>query len=150
MVEPAKAEANAFDPLDEVVHRLGRPVRDRCLVPGQDVVPPAAERARERAQLFGHVVVCHVDHEFVEVGGSQCGIRDVVELMHGLFGVPAHAHFSLGVTGLEEPDELRLALFVETLVGLGEQPAAPIERVVLPAPVAEGVVLDAPGTLVDL
>jgi hypothetical protein len=52
--------------------------------------------------------------------------------------------------GGEESEEPGLATLVEALVGLGEQTPGPVERVVLSAPVAEGLVLDPAAALVEL
>jgi hypothetical protein len=42
------------------------------------------------------------------------------------------------------------ALLVETLIGLGQQPATPIQRIVFPSPVAHGLVLHSAVALVEL
>jgi hypothetical protein len=53
VVEAADHEADAFDPLDQVVDGFGRPVGHEGSVPGDDVVPPAGDGATERADLDG-------------------------------------------------------------------------------------------------
>jgi hypothetical protein len=64
--------------------------------------------------------------------------------------MPREAHLASGVAGLEESEELGLTPVVEAFVALSEQPPRPVERVVLVAPVAEGLVLDPAATLVQL
>jgi len=44
--------------------------------------------------------------------------------------MPRHLHVPVGVTGTEQPDELVVAAVVEAFVGLGQQPAGPIQRVI--------------------
>jgi hypothetical protein len=46
-----------------------------------------------------------------------------------------------GVAGLQQAEQLGASLLGEALVGSGEQTPAPVQRVVLVAPVAEGLVL---------
>ncbi|CAN5571255.1 hypothetical protein BH24ACT4_BH24ACT4_20650 [soil metagenome] len=55
--------------------------------------------------------------------------------------MPGHANLALGAAGLKEPEQLRLAVLVETLMGGGEQPSTPIQRVIAVPAVPEGVVL---------
>ncbi|HEV8065688.1 MAG TPA: hypothetical protein VGP46_12675 [Acidimicrobiales bacterium] len=73
-----------------------------------------------------------------------------VELADGFFGVPGRHHLAFGVTGPQEPEQPRPAVVFEALVGHREEPPAAVERVVLPAPVAEGLVLHPPAALVEL
>jgi hypothetical protein len=63
--------------------------------------------------------------------------------------MPGGADLTAGVAGIEEPEELGLAAFVEAFVALGEQPPRSVERVVLAAPVAEGLGLDPAADLVE-
>jgi len=64
--------------------------------------------------------------------------------------VPGHAHLAAGVTRGEQAAELRVTGLVEAFVGLGEQAPGPVERVVLAASVAEGVVLHPPAAFIQL
>ena len=63
--------------------------------------------------------------------------------------MPGHPDLALGVAGLEEAEQLRVARLVEAFVALGEQPPAPVERVVLVAAVAEGLLLDPAAHVVE-
>ena len=54
-----------------------------------------------------------------------------------------------GIAGVEQPQQVRAASVVEALIGLGEQPPGPVERVVLVIPMAEGLVLHVPTALVE-
>jgi hypothetical protein len=63
--------------------------------------------------------------------------------------MPGGAHLAAGVAGFEEAAQLRVAAFVEPFVRLGEQPAGPVQRVVLAAPMADGVVLHPTPALVS-
>jgi hypothetical protein len=64
-------------------------------------------------------------------------------------GVPGSAHLALRIAGIEQGDQPGAASVVEELVGLGEQPAGPVERVVLVASVPEGLVLHPAAHLVE-
>src|SRR5690606_23730181 len=74
---------------------------------------------------------------------------DVVDATHGLLRMPRGAGLAPGIAGVEQSEQLGAALVVEPFVGLGQQPAGPVERIVLAAPVAEGLVLDAAADLVE-
>ncbi len=54
------------------------------------------------------------------------------------------------VTRLEQRQQLRLPVRIEPIMSFGQQPAAPVQRVVLVAPVADRFVLHPPTTLIDL
>lgn len=56
-----------------------------------------------------------------------------------------HADLAVRVVGLEKGGELGVAAVVEAFVALGDQPAGPVERLVLATPMAERVILDAAG-----
>jgi hypothetical protein len=47
-----------------------------------------------------------------------------------------------GIAGVEQTQQLGAAAVIEAFIGAGEQPAGPVERIVLAAPVPEGLVLD--------
>ena len=82
--------------------------------------------------------------------GGEGGVVMLVDRADDLLGVPGRADLASRVAGVEQTEELGAATVVEAFVGLGEQPAAAVERVVLVAPVAQGLVLDPPATLVEL
>ena len=56
----------------------------------------------------------------------------------------------MGITGAEEAGELLVAVVVESLLSLGEEASAPVERVGLAAPMPEGLVLHPSPALVEL
>src|SRR5687767_12321002 len=80
----------------------------------------------------------------------RVGVGVAVELANDLLRVPRGADFPVGIAGLEEPDKPRAAAVIETFVGLGQQPTATVERVVLVAPVTERLVLHPATDLVEL
>ena len=66
-----------------------------------------------------------------------------VDLTDDFFGVPRGIHFTSRVTGCEQTQQLGAARLGETLIGFGQQPSDPIQRVVFASPVSDGFVLDA-------
>jgi len=58
-------------------------------------------------------------------------IVDLIDRPHDLLGMPRHADLAAGVAGIEQPEEPGAASVVEALVGLGEQPTGPIQRIIL-------------------
>jgi hypothetical protein len=73
----------------------------------------------------------------------------VIDRADDLLGVPSGAHFAPGIAGIQQAQQLRASTVVEAFVGAGEQPAGPVERIVLVAPVAEGLVLDPAANLIE-
>ena len=63
--------------------------------------------------------------------------------------MPRGADFAARVAGGEEPEELRASVIVESFIGFGQQPSAPIERVVFAAPMTARLVLHAAAALVE-
>src|SRR5690606_19917042 len=114
-----------------------------------DLVPPAGDRAAELADLRWTRVVLEVRAEAGDELEADVGIGVVVDLADDLLGVPRHAHLALGVARLEQPHELLPTAIVEAFVSSGEEPAGPVERVVLAAPMTEGLVLDPSTDLVE-
>jgi hypothetical protein len=72
--EAAEAEADALDPLDEVVHRLGGPVAHPSAVPGDDLVPPAEQGAAEGVHLDRAALVLQVLTQLVDELGVDSGL----------------------------------------------------------------------------
>jgi hypothetical protein len=104
----------------------------------------------KRAHLDGARLVLEVAAEPVDELGGEVRVGDVVDGADDLLGVPGHAHLAVGVAGVEQADEAGVAPIVEAFVRLGQQAAGPTQRVVLSAPVADGVVLHPPAALVEL
>ena len=66
----------------------------------------------------------------------------LVDASDGFFGVPGGAHFSVGVTGVQEATEPCLATVADAFGCGGEEPPYPIQRIAFSASVPEGFVLD--------
>ncbi len=94
--------------------------------------------------------VLEVDTEAGHELEGDVWIDRVKELADDFLRVPCHAHLCVGVAGFEQTEQLLAALLVEAFIGLGEKSATSVERVVLVAAVAEGLVLDAAAYLVEL
>ena len=67
----------------------------------------------------------------------------------GLFGVPGVAYLAVGVACGEQAPQLGAASFGDAFGGFEQQPAYPVEGVVLGAPPAGGLVLHAAAHVVD-
>lgn len=88
------------------------------MVPGEDLVAPAAKRPAEPAH-FGWVLgVEEIVDELVEVGLGLRGVGLGVEAAEGLLGVPREADLSSWVAGLEQAAQLLLAVVVEAFVAV--------------------------------
>jgi hypothetical protein len=122
--ELAEPEADAFDPLDQVVDGFGQSVRHERFVPREDLFAPTSRCAAQRPDLGWHRGVGHVDDQLVEVLGGDGGVVDVVETAQRLFRVPGRADLTARVAGFEQPHQLRVAVFVESFVFLWSTSAA--------------------------
>jgi len=120
------------------------------LVPGGDLEAPPLEGSPERADFGRHVLVGHVGHELINEGQGELGIGAGVELTGRLLGVPGHPHLTVRVSSLEESGQLLVAAFVQSLVGLGEQPSGLEQRIAFPAAMSEQLLLDPSAALVEL
>jgi hypothetical protein len=103
----------------------------------------------ERADLKRAGLVLKVDAELVDELAGEFGVGDLVDRPDDLLGVPGHAHVAPRIASVEQAPQLGFAAVVEALVGLGQQPPGPVERVVFAAPVADGLVLHPPPALVE-
>ena len=63
--------------------------------------------------------------------------------------MPRVADFTAGVARVEEAEQLRAAVVVETFVGLGQQASTPIQRIVFAAPMPARLVLHAAAALIE-
>ena len=81
--------------------------------------------------------------------GSDAAVGYAVDTARGLLRVPSVADLAFGVTGGEQAPQLRAAPAGDPLRGGEQQPPCPIERVVLGASAAGGLVLDSAAHVVD-
>lgn len=119
-------------------------------VPGDDLVAPVLERAAQGADLDGLALVGHVEDELVDPrsGGRLVSVR--VELTNRFLCMPGDGDLALRISRLQQADHLRLGILAQALLGHGEEPSRPEQRVTLSTPVPEGLVLHAPSALVEL
>jgi hypothetical protein len=108
-----------------------------------------AQRPPEGADLGWHRLIGCVGSEGVEEPFRLFGGLGV-EAAEGLLGVPAHPHLTPWVAGLEEPEQLLVALLVETFMALGQQTPTLVERIVAPSSVTERLVLHPTSALIEL
>ena len=73
----------------------------------------------------------------------------VVDGAELLVALPGQVNFAVGVAGLQTPGELGMLAFGQVFDTVAEQATDLVERVVLVAPVADGVLLDAAADFVD-
>src|SRR5690606_39610803 len=115
-----------------------------------DLVVPAAQGTAKGTDLGRMVRVEEVVGELGDEGVGLGRVLDRVDAADGLLRMPCEPDIASGVARREEPEKLRLAAVIESLMGLGEQPTGSIERVVAAAAVAEGLVLDTAAALIEL
>ena len=110
-------------------------------MPGEDVVPPAAQRAGHAPQ-FGHSAVGEVLGELVQPAGSDRGVvAHGVQVAEAFLRDPGVVDLTARVPRGEQAPQVALGVGVEAFRGEGQQLAGPVERVALTAAVPEGVVL---------
>lgn len=90
-----ETERGTLDALDQVGGRFRGPIRDRRLVPGNDLVPLARQRAPEGAHLDWVGGLGHVDDQFVDSLAGKLWFRTRAELADGLLGESRRAAQSL-------------------------------------------------------
>ena len=149
VLEVGEPERCAFDELGEIVRCLGGSVGDARAVPVRDLGPPASQGAAESVHLRGPGGVAQIAGEGVDGSLCEAVAGDLVGLAEGLFGVPGVSHLAAGIAGCEQASQLRVAVGAEAFVGHGGQLGDPVQRVVVGAPTAERVVVDAAAHLVD-
>ncbi len=88
--------------------------------------------------------------ESVNELGGDVGVVVRVNLADGLFGVPRGLDLVAGIAGAQQAEELGATGLAEPLISSSEQSPDPIQRIVLAASVAEGLVLDPAAALVQL
>ena len=88
---------------------------------------------------FVSEVVCELEG----VSESEGGTVDPVDAPDGFLCVPGCADFAVGVTSVEETTQACLTAVADPLGSGGEEPAYPIQRVILAASMPEGFVLGA-------
>ena len=119
-------------------------------MPGDDRFPPPVECAAHRPHLDGPVTVGHVGDQLVDELTGEQGVGDLIELADGLLGPPGGLNITSGISGAQDPEHLVPTLCVESLSRHRQPASDPEQRVVLPAPVPERLVLDPPAALVEL
>src|SRR3546814_240269 len=110
----------------------------------------STQRPAERLDLFGAGLVLQIQAELGNELAGHDRIRDVVDAPHSLLRVPRRADLALGIASFEQPGQLGVTALVETFVGLRQEPPCAVERVVLAAPMTEGLVLHPASALVQL
>ena len=118
-------------------------------MPVRDLGAPLAKRAAELVQLRAERFVSQIAGQLVERLERCVVVGYAVDAAQGLLGVPCVSHFASWVAGGEQTPQLRLAAHGDALGGSQQQPAYPVQRVVLGAPPAGGLVLHASAHVVD-
>jgi hypothetical protein len=118
-------------------------------MPRRDLVTPANDGPSELTNLGRAGLVLEIVTEPIDELGSQISIADGVDRSCDFLGLPGGADLLVWVAGFEEAQLLGAALGVEPFIGLGQQPATPVEGIVLATPMAQGLVLDPPTDLID-
>ena len=131
------------------VPRFGRRVRDAGPVPVHDLRLPAQQRAAEPVDLWRTRDVLELETEPPDELQRKDTVGVRIDLPYAFLGSPDNTDLASRITGLEQPNKLGpAAVLVDAIVGHREETSAPIERVVLAAPVAEPVVLQPASALI--
>src|ERR1700722_2092727 len=102
VLEVAEAEADALDPLDQVVERFGRTVAHAGQMEGGDLVEPVPNRAPEALDLRWHGLLEAVPLELGEHRFGLVGIARSVEVTQALLDPVGNGHLGSGIAQLEE------------------------------------------------
>lgn len=128
---------------------FGRPVRHVLEMPGGDLVTPFRDRSTELLDLWRTVTVLKIRPEAGDELERQRRMGVIVDRADDFLRVPCGADLASWIAGGEKTEELGAAVVIEGFIGFGQQPAEPVERIVLVAPVAEGFVLHASADIVE-
>jgi hypothetical protein len=148
MIKVSEAVGEPADLLDDQVDGFGAAVGDptgvevgeHLLAPGlQCSAEPSHLRDRTRREAGNHLL-----SDPATLAGA--GVVDGAEL---LVALPGQVDFAVGVAGIQTPGELGLLAFGQMLHTVAEQATDLVERIVLVASVAEGVLLDTAADLID-
>ena len=118
-------------------------------VPVGDLGGPAGDGTSQLVDLGWAGFVLEVVCELEGVLESEGGAVDLVDAPDGFLRVPGCAHFAVGVTSVEESTQPGLTAVADLVVGGGEEPPYPIQRVTFPASVSEGFVGDSSAYFVE-
>ena len=139
VLEVAEAMATAFDLLHAEVLALGGPVAGPGAVVVQDLRPPTVERPTQRSDL-GYRIFAAAGDRLVEKRRRVLHVIGQVEVSNRLLGQPGTNHLVIGIAETQAQQQALMASLAEAFGTHREQLADAIERVVLAASVAEGLV----------
>ena len=147
MIEVSESVGEPADLLDDQVDGFGAAVGDPAGVEvGQHLLPPGLEGAAEPGDLGDRaggklaITFSAIRRPWPRWRGRSSGVAGSTARPRSL---------RVGVAGLQASGELGLLALGQVLDTMAEQPTDLIERIVLVAAVAEGVLLDAAADLVD-
>src|SRR5271167_27565 len=148
VLEAGEAPTGPLDLLHAEVLALGRAVRCTSPVVVQDLLPPPMQGVAEGADLLD-VVGPATGDGLVEQHGGVFWIVGEIDVTDRLLGQPRTEQLVVGITQPQPEQQAVVSSLVEPFGPLQQELSDPVERIVLPAPVAEGLVLDPPSHPVD-
>ena len=141
MGEISEAVGEPADLFDDQVDGLCTAVGDAAGVEvGEHLLPPGLEGAAEPSHL-GDRARGEAGDDLLR-GPSTFGGGGVVDGAELLVALPGQVDFAVWVAGLQTPGEFALLAFGEVLDSMTQDPANLVERIILVASVAEGVLLN--------
>src|SRR5690606_6404390 len=140
--EVAVAAAGALDLLDEQVRRFDGAVAGAGVVVGDDLGPPPSQGLGETSQFGAGFGLGAPGDGVVDPFSGEVGVVGGVDRTVLLLGDTAVPNFVVGVAGVEGGVEALPAGFVDAFGAEEQQLADVIERITLPAPMLEGLLLD--------
>ena len=148
VLEVLEAVTDPPDLLGDQVLGFGGTVGDPDHVVAEDLGLPGRDGLGEAGDLWnlglgGELI------KLDELPAGQAVVLGRVHLAHELLGQDGHADFPVGITFVEGAEQLGQLAVTQSLEASGHEPPGSIERVVLVAPVPQGLVLDPTMHVVD-
>lgn len=148
VLEGCEASARTLDLLHTEVLALGWAVRGTGPVMVQDLFSPSLQGVTEGADLID-VIGPTTGDGLLEQHGGFLRIIGEIDVTDRLFGQPGTEELVVRITDAQSEQQTVLSSLVEPFGPFEQELPDPIERVGLPAPVPQRLVLDPAAHLVD-
>ena len=144
-----ESKSDSLDPLRQVVHGFGRPVRYIRPVPRDDLVRPSRDRSAEPADLERHLPIGEVTPDLGHPLDSEHGVGVVIDLANDLLRVPREPDLLARIASAEQAEQLVVLDVGEALAGDRQPAPGTPQRIVTAAAMSEGLVLHPTPTLIE-